>query len=77
MRNISVNGVRYRYRVGKTFVVIRNETKRLLVSCADVVGCSQNTWERGQWKKTQDGMVTPSRIAAFIKGQNEVDTSIT
>ena len=68
-RTIEVNGEQYRWR-GSHFVVIQNsEGKRISdprLTAAGIKGITENAWERGQWKKNPDGMLTPADIKNYI-----------
>ena len=67
-RKIIVDGKNYRWR-GADFVVVQDENgKRVAAGSApEIKGISWNDWERGGWKITQDGMMRPSEVAAFIR----------
>jgi hypothetical protein len=69
MRKISVNNKIYHYRIGKgnTLILSFNFPLKIVVSNAKLKGVSEEVWERGQWKKTSDGMITPSDIKRYIK----------
>lgn len=68
-RKINVNGKEYRWR-GSHFVVIQNsEGKRVSaahLTAAKIKNISENDWERGQWKGTSCGMLTPADIKNYI-----------
>lgn len=66
-RAITVDGKLYYYRVGRGRVAIYGEGARFIPSCAEVIGVSEATFERGQWKKTSDGQVTPGLLARWIR----------
>lgn len=40
-----------------------------VVDLSTLTGRDWNTLERGQWKRTSDGMVTPGVVREFIEGQ--------
>lgn len=67
-RKITVNSVLWKWSVGESgYVLAYSETgKRLLVRANKVTG---RDFERGQWKRTSDGMVTPADIARWISSQ--------
>lgn len=73
MKSVTINGIQYDYQVGKSDTRLRAviDGKRIpgtiAVGSGDVVGVSPDTWERGQWKRTRDGQVTPGAVAFFIK----------
>ncbi len=67
MRKIHVKGRDYRFRVGKQNVVIRdNEDKARVVRISEITRRTPDVLERGRWKGTSDGMVTPHLIAKWI-----------
>jgi hypothetical protein len=68
MRALIVNGRKFKFIVGFSRVKIVSPDGRVFTpGCAEVKGVSEATFERGQWKKTTDGMVMPREIVAWIK----------
>jgi hypothetical protein len=68
-RLIIVKNCKYKWTCGKQFVVIYSEdNKGRMISAAKLTG---RDFERGQHKKTQDGMVTPSDVEKYINKLNE------
>mgnify|MGYP000325988169 CR=1 FL=1 len=68
-RNITVDGVRWRWRIGKGGgCVAYSETgERRCEQAWRIKGHSDpNTFGRGQWKKTIEGMMLPSEVAAWL-----------
>ncbi len=43
-----------------------------VLSPVEVTGRSWNVLERGQWKKTSDGMITPADLRRFLAGWDRV-----
>lgn len=69
LRRITVLGPedwQFRVFAGHTVIFDPRGTK-YVVSSADMIGRTPSTFERGQYKKTSDGMVTPKYVAAFIQ----------
>lgn len=68
-RKIVVDEKEYKYKVGRGSTNIRDlETwKSISVSNHILKGITPNTFERGQHKKTSDGMVLPSEVSKWIK----------
>ena len=68
MRKIIVDNVQYDYKVGRGFTVIRNDFgfAKIVRNC-DLKGITGQDFERGWWKRTQDGMILPSEVAKFIR----------
>jgi hypothetical protein len=69
-RKLVVDGKNYRWR-GSDFVVIQDEHGKRVggarVTAPQIKGDDWNVWERGQWKRTSDGMMRPGEVAAFIR----------
>lgn len=68
MRKVHVGGEVWEFQTGKGNAVIRNPRtgKKTIVDYAKLTGRDWNTIERGQWKRTTDGMVTPADVKAYI-----------
>ncbi len=66
-RKIVVNGKTFQYLIGRSAVVIYDDAdKRHYAHVAEVKGLSPDLIERGQYKKTSDGMITPKNVAHWI-----------
>jgi hypothetical protein len=65
-RKIVVSGVEWKYHIGKISVVARCGDRKLVGKLPEVTGLDWDTIERGQWKRTTDGMITPKQIATWI-----------
>lgn len=69
-RNLTVDGKKYRWR-GSSFIVIQDEGGKRVgkaqLSAPEIKGTDWNVWERGQWKHTNDGMMRPGEVAAYIR----------
>lgn len=67
MRQITVDGQQYRVRVGHSFTRLTTEraTSRYIPNHV-ILGLTPADFERGQWKKTSDGMVIPSMLRKYI-----------
>jgi len=66
-RKIEVNGKTFQYLIGRSAVVIYDDTdKRHYARVDEVKGLSPDIIERGRYKKTSDGMVTPKNVAHWI-----------
>jgi len=67
MRTVHIDGERWRYKVGRTCVVIKTpNNKRLNVSIVQVLGISWDAIERARWKHTNYANVTPSIVKRWI-----------
>lgn len=69
-RSIEVDGKTYRYR-GESYLVIQDSDGRRLAGAPmhSIKGVDVFVWERGQRKRTSDGMLKPAEIAAFIRSK--------
>lgn len=63
MRKLVVDGKEYTYTVGKDFAIVKFEGRKI----ATIFLHEIKDVERGRWKKTSDGMITPSEIAEYIR----------
>jgi len=68
MRKVQVGGETWEFTTGKGNAVIKNPRtgKKTIVNYLKLTGRDWNTIERGQWKRTSDGMVTPGHVKAYI-----------
>lgn len=74
MRKITVDGIEYLYRIGRDFAVIRLPNgKTLRPFITDLTGQRPDDLERGRWKKTSDGMVTPRHIKDYLQRAYKVN----
>lgn len=69
MRNITIDNVTWKYKVGKSFLVaLHPDTKqKLLITLARLLGYDNMEYERAKWKRYFDIQVTPKLVADFIK----------
>jgi hypothetical protein len=69
MRKIDVDGEEWEFSTGKGNAVIKNPRtgKKAIVDYSILTGRTWNVLERGQWKKTIDGMVTPGHVSGYIR----------
>jgi len=66
-RKIEVAGHTYHWTVGGLGVIVWDEAgKQHKATLFDVTGVNWDTFERGQQKKTIDGMIRPEQVAAWI-----------
>lgn len=57
----------YEYFIGRSNVLFKLPSgQRRVVDFATLTGRSWATIERGHWKRTDDGMITPAAIKAYI-----------
>jgi hypothetical protein len=67
-RKIVVDGKQYRWRGHQFFIAQDSNGYRVFGEHGNVVkGLSVEAWERGCRKRTPDGAVMPSDIAAYIR----------
>jgi hypothetical protein len=65
---VHVGGKIWKYRVGRSNVVINSpEGKRITVNHSELTGRTWDTIERGQWKRTQDGMILPCHVKEYVE----------
>jgi hypothetical protein len=68
IRLITIDGNKWKYVVGRCFVKIWPPNgKSKIVWCHTVKGVDPYVYERGQWKQTSDGMITPKDIENYIR----------
>lgn len=65
-RKIVVHGQEWHWSVRRGVMMINPSGKSYHVDPEDVIECTPDVFERGQWKRTSDGVVSPARVAAFI-----------
>jgi hypothetical protein len=67
-RALDVDGQQWWFRVGHGAIEIwpPDGTKHVTDMCK-VTGRDWDTIERGQWKKTEDGMVKPGHVRGYIR----------
>ena len=71
-RNLTVGGKAWRYCVGKGGgIVARHGEERRFIQAWDIKGMTPDNYDKGQWKKTNDGMVLPSEVAAWLESTQE------
>ncbi len=67
-RPLDVDGARWWYLIGRCWVPIWSPDGVKHVASITKVACrSFNTLERGQWKKTSDGMICPEHVRRYIR----------
>lgn len=68
IRWLHINGVQYKWQVSKhgTVTIELPDGKEIYPSGHEVVGLTPFYFEKGQYKGTIDGMVTPERIKKYI-----------
>jgi len=66
-RKIVIGETNWKYRIGKDTIKAYSEHgDAIKESCHNLVGVSPDTFSRGRWKETRDGMVTPELVAKWI-----------
>lgn len=63
-RRIIVNGIEWVYKVGRQAIVAHSESGKRRFTWAHEL---KPEFERGQWKRTSDGAITPRDIEAWLK----------
>ena len=71
-RLLMVGTTQWRWRCGDGGHVIAysEHGERRLAGAWTILGMSSDTFKRGQWKKTSDGIVGPGDVAKWILNQN-------
>jgi len=67
MRQIVVDGRTYNYSVGKGYTKIHGVGAEANWKLAGLD--HPDDFDRGQWKQTSDGMITPAMIERYIRGK--------
>ena len=70
MRRIVVGNVEYKWTVGSMYLTVRKDGHLFLrVQAHEARGVTPDTWDRGRWKRTLDGVVTPRHVRAEIESR--------
>jgi hypothetical protein len=68
MRTLVVDGKAYQYRIGHhSMVLVHPDGKKEIVRLAVIANRTPDTIDRGRWKKTSDGMITPKHVEGYIR----------
>jgi len=68
MRKLHIGNEEWQYKIGEGTVVVKTpDGKRFNIGCHEVKGLSPDDFDKGKWKKTSDGMITPSELKAYIE----------
>jgi len=72
MRTLKLeDGTEWQYKIGTSTVVLRSpDGKSHQVGINVITGRTWDIIERGKYKKTSDGMVTPSQIRQYVDKLN-------
>lgn len=68
-RRVHVNGKVWLYRVGRAggVVIYGPNDEHVATHAAHIKGQWAQDFERGQWKRTSDGMLKPRHVKRFIE----------
>jgi hypothetical protein len=66
VRKLHIDGVEYLYKIKGHTVQFFLEDKKIVADISTVSGKGWDLIERGQYKKTDDGYVTPGHCKAFL-----------
>ncbi len=69
MRKVLVNGQAWEFSVGRFNAVIKNPStkKKTIVDFSKLTGRTWDILERGQYRRTSDGMIKPGHVKAYIE----------
>ena len=74
MKQININNKIWYYQVGKQNTIIKDSEFKFVEKNWKIKDSDPYTFERGQWKKTSDGMIMPSDIKNYIfKNGHEIN----
>ena len=69
-RTLTVSGKQWKIVIGSSAINAYCEDGRHAIGTPrGVKGCDPDTFDRGQWKRTSDGAVLPSELAAWLDEQ--------
>jgi len=68
-RTLVLGDKTYRYCITRCggAVIYTPNGKKHVASFFELTGCSPDTYERGVWKRTSDGMVRPRTVRKYIQ----------
>lgn len=68
-RTVHIDGRAWRYRIRYSIKIIPPEGfgPPIITDICEVTGRTPNMVERGQWKKTRDGMCTPRHVKTWLQ----------
>lgn len=70
-RRIVVAGKAWIWRLGKAYVVAHADCgERRFAAAHEVKGVTADSWERGKWKRSSDGQLTPADVARWLSTPN-------
>ena len=66
VRKLHIDGVEYLYKIKGSTVQFFLDDRKVVADISTVSGKSWDLIERGQWKKTSDGHITPGHCKEFL-----------
>ena len=71
-RLLTVAGTKWRWRCGRggNVIAYSERGERRCAGAWAIRGMDPDTFDRGQWKRTSDGMVRPSDVAKWLSAPN-------
>lgn len=67
-RKLEVNGEKWCYTVGSSTVAARHEDgRKFTASVESVRGRDADTFEKGRYKGTDDGMIKPGKVRVWLE----------
>ena len=67
VRTLHIDGVEYRYAIKGSQVLFFLPDRKVVADLSEVSGKRWDLLERGQWKGTSDGHVTPRHCRDFLE----------
>ncbi len=75
-RRIVVDGCTWRYHVGSSYFAFRGP-RSFVATVGEVKGLHDSELvERGRWKVSSDGMITPRDVASFLSKNGVLTNSV-
>jgi hypothetical protein len=75
-RSVEIDGETWRYGVGRSVVIARHEDGRSFQDPLHVVkGLDPEVFEKGSYKGSEDGMIKPGKVKAWLTRRIKNDSS--
>lgn len=67
VRRLHIGGREYLYKIFPWRAVFYLEKMKVVADLPDITGLTTDIIDRGRWKKTSDGFVTPAMCKKFLE----------